>query len=378
MDFSLTDEQEALAGLADQIFRGSCPVERVVEIEASDDRFDRDLWRELAAANLLGVAIPESHGGLGFGVFELAMVLEAQGRSVAPVPLLATLAMGALPIAEFGSEALASRWLPGVVAGDVVLTGAWQEWGSNDPFRSSVTATRDGDAWVLSGTKPAVAAAKVADAVLVPAADGDALTVFVVPTDAAGLSAELSETTSRELHGVLTFDGVHVGADDVLGEPGGGRSVVAWAIERIDVAIAATVVGCCEEATRMAAEYTSQREQFGRPLSTNQGVALRAADCFIETDAMRLVLWQAAWRLDAGLPSTDAVSVAKWWSAEMGQRIVHATQHLHGGMGADVDYPVHRTFLWVKQLENTLGGGSWQLASLGSSIAAKAKARVGA
>lgn len=379
MNFDLTDEQVALAELAEQIFTGSSPVERVVDIEATDDRFDRDLWNELASANLLGVSVPEEHGGLGFGIFELCMVLEQQGRRVAPVPLLPSLVMGAMPVAEFGSAELQSALLPGVVDGSVVLSGAYQEWGANDPMTSSISAVADGDGWVLSGTKPAVPAAVVADRILVPAATGpDALTVFVVDPSAEGVSMLLSDTTNRELHGELVLDGHRVGADQVLGAVDQGRSIVAWAVERVHVAMAAIAVGCCTEATTMAAEYTSQREQFGRPLSTNQGVALRAADCYIDTDAMRLVQWQAAWRLDAGLPATEAVAVAKWWAAEGGQRVVHGTQHLHGGMGADVDYPVHRYFLWVKQLENTLGGGSWQLASLGARIAARAKAGVGA
>ena len=163
-----------------------------------------------------------------------------------------------------------------------------------------------------------------------------------------------------------------------MGRAGDSPEILAYTLDRVRVAIAATVLGCCVRATEMMADYTSQREQFGRPLSHNQAVTQRGADCHIHTDAIRLVLWQAAWRLDAGLPASDAVRVAKWWSAEMGQRVVHDVQHLHGGMGADVDYPVHRYFLWVKQLENTLGGGSAQLAALGASIAERAKARAGA
>ncbi|MCY3861252.1 MAG: acyl-CoA/acyl-ACP dehydrogenase [bacterium] len=141
---------------------------------------------------------------------------------------------------------------------------------------------------------------------------------------------------------------------------------------RAQVAVAAVALGCCEEATAMVAAYTSQREQFGRPLSTNQGVAMRAADCYIDTDCMRVTLLQAAWLIDEGrsvAEIADAAAVAKWWSADAGQRVVHATQHLHGGMGADVDYPVHRYFLWVKQLENTFGGGSRQLAAIGRALA---------
>ena len=124
-----------------------------------------------------------------------------------------------------------------------------------------------------------------------------------------------------------------------------------------------------EGALRMAADYTSERQQFGRPLSTFQGVALKAADAYIDTEAMRVTLWQAAWRLTAGLDATREVMVAKWWAAEGGQRVVHITQHLHGGMGADVDYPVHRYFLWGKQIEDTLGGASAQLARLGRALA---------
>ncbi len=120
--------------------------------------------------------------------------------------------------------------------------------------------------------------------------------------------------------------------------------------------LCAIQVGVCEAATEQAAAYTSQREQFGKPLSTFQGVQLRAADAYIDTEAIRVTTMQAAWKLDAGLPAHADVLVAKWWAAEAGQHAVHNTQHLHGGMGADIDYPIHRYFLWGKQIEDTLGG----------------------
>jgi alkylation response protein AidB-like acyl-CoA dehydrogenase len=141
------------------------------------------------------------------------------------------------------------------------------------------------------------------------------------------------------------------------------------------VAAAAVALGCCEAAIELTARYTSERQQFGRPLSTNQGVAIRAADAYIDIDCMRVTMWQAAWRIGQGLDAHDEIAVAKYWAAEGGQRVVHATQHLHGGMGADIDYPVHRYFLLVKQLENWFGGAPQQLARLGRSIAASAKNR---
>ena len=163
-----------------------------------------------------------------------------------------------------------------------------------------------------------------------------------------------------------------VSDDDVLGAVGQGAAIASWSIDRADIAGAAIALGCCEKALALTAKYTSEREQFGRPLSTNQGVAIRAADAYIDIDCMRVTMWQAAWRLAEGLPAREEIDIAKYWAAEGGQRVVHATQHLHGGMGADIDYPVHRYFLWVKQLENMFGSGPQQLARLGRSIARSA------
>lgn len=378
MDFTRTEEQVALGDLARQIFESSSPTERVTEIERTDERVDRPLWASLAQSNLLGVAIGEQHGGLGFGLLELTQVLEQQGRTVAPVPLLSTLVLGALPIAEFGSADLQDRWLPGVADGSILLTAALSEVAPGELGVPSVTARADGDGWLLDGSRIDVPHAHVADAIIVPASTGpDAVTLFVVPTDAAGVSVAPYETTSRQIHADLTLAATPVSADAVLGTPDGGRGERRWIFERYAVASSAVVLGCCEAATELMATYVSGREQFGRPLSTNQGVALRAADCYIDTECIRVTMLNAGWRLDQGLPGVDEVRVAKWWAAEGGQRLVHNVQHLHGGMGADVDYPVHRYFLWVKQLENTLGGGSAQLAALGTSIASAAKTAAG-
>ncbi|CAB4746109.1 MAG: acyl-CoA dehydrogenase [Actinobacteria bacterium] len=376
MDFTFTEDELALTELAEQIFRGGTAVEQLKAVESTDDRFDRALWAQLAEANLLGVAIDDAHGGIGFGVVGLALVAQQQGRFVAPVPLVPTLAMGAFPLAAFGSDALRDEWLPRVASGTAVLSGAYAERGANVTSRSSVRATRTANGWQLEGTKIAVPAMRVAAAVLVPAAHDDGtLTVFIVDAHAPGLSRVDAVTTNREIHATLRFDQVAVGEESVIGRVGAGAGIVASTLERVNVANCAVALGACENALAMAAAYTSQRTQFGRPLSTNQGVAIRAADAYIDIDAMRVTLWQAAWRLDAQLDAGLAVEVAKYWAAEGGQRVVHATQHLHGGMGADVDYPVHRAFIWVKQLENVFGGGSQQLAKIGARIAAEARAR---
>jgi acyl-CoA dehydrogenase len=367
MDFTLNEEQQAVQDLAEQIFAGSATAERVKEVEAGPDRVDWHLWAQLAEANLLGIALPEEAGGSGLGILELALLLEQQGRRVAPLPLLATLVMAALPIAEFGTSEQRAAWLPRVVSGDAVLTAALAETGDGDATRPSSVARkgRSGD-WRLQGRCVSVPYGHVAACVLVPARTEEGLSVFLVDPADPGVDRLRAETTNHEIHPHLLLDDV---PGDRLGGPANGRFVVKWMLERSLVGIAALQVGVAEEALRQAADYTSNRIQFGRPLSTFQGTALKAADAYIDTEAMRVTLWQAAWRLSAGRDATAAVSVAKWWASQGGQQVVHSTQHLHGGLGSDIEYPVHRYFLWGKQLEDTLGGAGLQLARLGRHLA---------
>jgi acyl-CoA dehydrogenase len=367
VDFAFSEEQEAVADLAARIFAGQVATDRVKEIEATDDRFDRSLWAELARAGLLGLIVPEAQGGNGLGIMELCLLLEQQGRRLAPVPLWPTLALGALPLAEFGDDEQRARWLPAVAAGDAVLTAALAEPGANNPLATSVSARADGRAWRLDGTKPSVPAGLVADRVLVPAITGHrTLGVFLVDPSGPGVTLERAETTNREWHPHVTLDGAPA---EPLGDPAGGSAIVEWTRQRALVGLCALQVGVAEEAVRQAAAYTSGRSQFGRPLSTFQGVALKAADAYIDTEAMRSTLWQAAWRLSEGTDAAVEVAVAKWWAAEGGHRIVHTTQHLHGGVGADIDYPIHRYFLWGKQIADMLGGAGVQLARLGQAVA---------
>src|SRR5262249_50878620 len=149
VNFELSDEQVAVRDLAAQIFRGTVTVDRVKEIEASAERIDRALWQQLADAGLLGISLPEAHGGSGLGLVEMCLVLTQQGRVVAPVPLWSAVVCGALTIARAGTDAQQAAWLPAVASGDAVLTAALAEAGVNDPLLPQVRATRAGDGWRL-------------------------------------------------------------------------------------------------------------------------------------------------------------------------------------------------------------------------------------
>jgi alkylation response protein AidB-like acyl-CoA dehydrogenase len=223
---------------------------------------------------------------------------------------------------------------------------------------------------LLNGTAAAVPFAHVADAIVVPARVNDgALVLVLVPTNTAGVAIERAQTTNRSIHPHVHFDGVSIAPELVIAGPDEGRAAVQASLERAMTGLALLQVGVCEAALMQTAAHLNQREQFGRPLSTFQGTMLRAADAAIDVEAIRVTAWQAAWRLDEGLPAAEAAIVAKWQAADRGQRVVHATQHLHGGTGADVSYPIHRYFLWGKQIELELGSPSLQLSRLGDLIA---------
>jgi len=371
MDFAFTEEQEALRELARKILSDHGSHERLRTVEAQPEWCDRALWSELATANLLGVALPEDVGGGGLNFLELCLLLEEQGRTVTPVPLWATLVLGALPINLFGNEAQRQRWLHGVGRGEVFLSAALSENGLDDPSAITTTATRDGGLWRLDGAKTCVPAAHLAARILVPARTGDAAAgVFLVDPNSAGVRLGRDTATNGEPLFELELSGATVAADDVLGDVHGGGAIVEWTTQRAIAALCVMNAGVADAALRMTAQYLTNRKQFGKPLATFQAVAQRAADAFIQVEGMRWTAWQAAWRLSQGQQAAEDVIVAKIWAGDGGHFTTYAAQHLHGGMGLDLDYPVHRYFTWSKTIELTLGSASHHLAKLGAAMAA--------
>ncbi len=366
MDFDFSENQIDLSDLAKTIFSDLSTSDRVAEIEKTDQRFDKNLWEALSDSGLLGITLPESYGGLGLGMVELSLVLEQQGRRVAPVPLFATSILGSWAIAQYGKNSQKEHWLREVCAGNQILTGAWTPQTNS----TSLIAENDGNRWRVTGEKLAVPACNISNAVLVPVTIDENQRVAIISLEKKGVQNKIVETTNLELYGNLAFDAVELSEEDLLDEK--GEIIFHEVSQRAKVGICAMVLGCCEEALTMTAQHVSEREQFGRPLSTNQGVALQAADAHIDIDGIKVTQLQAAWQIDEGLECSKAVSVAKWWASEAGQRIVVTTQHLHGGTGADTTHPIHRYFLWVIQLADTLDGAGKSLNALGKLITEEA------
>lgn len=362
MDFHLDEELAELQGLAREILSDLASTSRVREVEATNARVDESLWSALAKAGLLGVTIPEQYGGAGLGLPALAVVLEEQGRHVAPLPLWSA-SLAALTIAVHGS-ARQQAHLPDFVAGSGRMTLALEEFDGAEPHLPRCTAAFDGQQWRLEGTKAVVPSPYGASHVLVAATAPTGPGLFLVPVDGDGVAWEATRTTTHDRAANLTLSSA---VGDPVGEPGG--EVLDWLLRRAAVALAALQVGVAEGALRLAASYTGERHQFGRPLATFQSLQHQLADCYIDIDAMRVTLAQAVSVLETGQGPVGAVLVAKWWADQAGLDVVHRVQHVHGGIGVDVDYPVHRHFLWGKQLASTLGGAGAALQDLGTVLA---------
>jgi 3-oxocholest-4-en-26-oyl-CoA dehydrogenase beta subunit len=252
MDFALSEEQDELRKLAAELFDDHCTPEALAAAEQSESPgFDHKLWAKLADAGLLGIAIPEEHGGLGLTFFELSLLLEEVGRTVAPVPAY-SLVLGALPLVRHGSKEQQAAWLPAVARGERLVTGAYAE-PLGEPARPSTTAKRDGDGWVLDGVKTCVPAGTYADAVIVSASTDDGGALFLLDVSDPGITLATQQTTNYTPEAEITLDGVRVGNDALVGTTDG--EALADTLRLATAAACALQVGVVTTAVKLTADY---------------------------------------------------------------------------------------------------------------------------
>ncbi|MDX3454073.1 acyl-CoA/acyl-ACP dehydrogenase [Streptomyces sp. ME02-8801-2C] len=378
MDFRFSEEQQAAVEAARAVFGGvapdGVPSPSLVPGAVADD-FDRALWERLAGADLLSLLLDDEFGGAGLDAIALCLVLRESAKVLARVPLLESCAAAAA-VQAFGDGVLRDEVLRRAGTGDLVLTVAAHGRTGHDAAELAVTASRDGDLWVLDGVQTAVPWAHNADFVLVPARTGTDRTVLALvprlnegaPLDGLTLAEQIS--TAGERLAELRLDSVCVPDHYVLDT----EDAWPWLRDLLTVGTCAQALGLGTAVLGMTSDYTGKREQFGHPLATFQAVAVQAADRYIDLRAMEATLWQAAWRISTGasgaLPVSGDVAVAKIWASEGVRRVVQTAQHLHGGFGADTDYPLHRYHAWAKHLELSLGPAAAHEETLGDLLSA--------
>ena len=369
MNFTQNESQRELAGLSRRILTDRLTPERLAAAEAGGDRFDPALWASLAGAGILAAGLPESVGGAGLGLLEQCSVLTELGRAVAPVPYLASIVLGASALARFGGPDQRRRWAAPAGRGELILTAALPEEDGDDPRMPSASAERVAGGWRLSGVKTTVPAAPLAALLLVPASTADGATVFLVDPGDEGVTVQRQQVTGGDSTGRVVLAGVRLAGDRVLGSPASGREVTDWLVAHGTVGLCALQLGVVERALELTAAYAQSRVQFGKPIGSFQAVAQRLADAYVDVEAVRLTMWQAAWRLAEGLPGGTEAATAKFWAADAGHRVAHTAVHVHGGVGVDVDYPLHRYFVAAKHNEFALGGATTQLRRIGAALA---------
>ncbi|MGW1491486.1 acyl-CoA dehydrogenase family protein [Streptomyces sp. NBC_00191] len=381
MDFTFTEEQQAAVEAAKAVFSGVAPdgvPSPALTPGAVAEEFDRPLWARLASVDLLSLVLSPQYGGAGLDPIALCLVLRESAKVLARVPLLETSAV-AMAVERYGSAELSEEILPRVGRGELVLSVGANGRSGHDPAELAVAARRDAehrDSWVLDGVQTGVPWAQSADLIAIPAhTDDGRAVVALVPRDHDGLALAEQISTSGEHFAEVSLDSVQIGSHELIDAEGAWE----WLRQLLATGTCALALGLGEAVLSMTSEYTGKREQFGFPVATFQAVAVQAADRYIDLRAMEATLWQAAWRLGpargtAGvggpLPVSGDVAVAKIWASEGVRRVVQTAQHLHGGFGADTDYPLHRYHAWAKQLELSLGPAAAHEEALGDLLAA--------
>ncbi|MFF9249105.1 acyl-CoA dehydrogenase family protein [Streptomyces globisporus] len=389
MDFTFTEEQQAAVEAARAVFSDVAPDRApspALTPGAVAEDIDRQLWHELARTDLLGLTLSPDHGGAGLDPIALCLVLRESAKVLARVPLLESCAV-AMAIERYGDRTLAAELLPRAGRGELILTVGANGRSGHDPAElavsarpyGAVTGVGDGETdgpaggsgWVLDGVQSAVPWAQAADRIAVPAhTAGGRPVLALVPRTRDGVTLADQVSTNGERLAEVRLEAVRVEARELIDAAG----CWDWLRSLLTTGTCALALGLGERVLAMTAEYTGKREQFGFPVATFQAVAVQAADRYIDLRAMEATLWQAAWRIstDTGgpLPAAGDVAVAKIWASDGVRRVVQTAQHLHGGFGADTDYPLHRYHAWAKQIELSLGPAAAHEEALGDLLAA--------
>jgi 3-oxocholest-4-en-26-oyl-CoA dehydrogenase beta subunit len=368
MDYSLDEQQSDVRDLAHDILARRVTPSRLTDLDTGDSWFDKELWRELAKAGLVGVAIPEEQGGSGAGFVELCLVIEQTARVAAHLFFVES-AVAALAVSRFGTDAMREALVGPFCAGELLLSSAIAVDGV--PSRG-VRAREVAGTWHLTGEQSHIPLLDQAVRVLIEATDAAGNRgLFLLDPKAAGITVAAQSSIDRRPRWHLAAAEVAIPAADVLIAPGSPVDEVRSSMR--DWTIAARCIsqlGHSEAALDMTASYVSERRQFGKPIGSFQAVAHRAADAYIDVLGIRLTAWRAVWLIDRGTPEDETTSIAAWWASDAATRVGEAAMHLHGGLGVDMDYPLHRHYLAVKQGELELGGASRRMQELGDLIGA--------
>jgi alkylation response protein AidB-like acyl-CoA dehydrogenase len=365
----VTEDQELLAKTAADFVADRSPVSRVRQLRDADDAlgFSPALWKEMAALGWAGIPFPEAYGGAGMGLAELAVVLEALGRTLAPEPFLASVLLGGQALLRGGSESQKRTWLPRLCAGEAFLALAHEERGGRyDPWRVATRAERTADGFRIAGEKAHVLDGASAHALVVVARssggerDREGLSLLLVPAGAPGLEVERQRRVDSRGAAIVRLRGVAVGADALVGTEGGAADLLEEVIDLATAGLCAEMLGSAAEAFARTLHYLKHRVQFGVPIGSFQALKHRAAQMFIEIELCRSATMAAARALDAGSAEARAlVSLAKARASEAALLVAHEAVQMHGGIGMTDEHEIGFYLKRARVAEQSFGDAAY-------------------
>jgi alkylation response protein AidB-like acyl-CoA dehydrogenase len=370
LDFALNEQQEMMRVMTREFLTDEYPERMLREMAEDEKGFTPELWKGIAELSLTGLSIPEEYGGVG-DFLDLVVVLEEMGRACFISPFFATVVLGASTIMEAGSDEQKRRILPEIAEGKRIVTLALAEESAGYAAESIQTVARpDGDNFLINGTKLFVPDAGVADYIICAARTKDTenprdgITLFLVDRNILGTDSRPLKTVSGDKQCEVTFDNVRVSGDDILGEIDKGWQYIEKVLLKANIGRCAEMVGMARQALDLSLEYAKERTAFGHPIGAFQSIQHRCADMLIDIDGSRFATYQAAWRINEGLPAERETAIAKAWAGQACRRVVHSAHQVHGAIGFTEDHILHYYTKKVRAAEFSFGGVDFHLGKL--------------
>ena len=370
MDFGLNEQQEMMQTLARDFLTGEYS-DKVLKAMVKDERgYTPELWKKMMEMNLMGLSIPEKYSGVG-DFLDLIVVLEEMGRVCFLGPYFTTVVLGASAIMEAGNDEQKQKFLTGIAEGKLIITLALVETSAKytaDAIQAKAVA--QGGHYIINGTKLFVPDAHVADYIICAARTSTAknpqegITLFIIDKNTPGVTCKQLKTVAGDKQCEVIFDNVKMTADDVLGEINRGWVCVEKVLQRANVARCAEMVGLAQQALKMTLDYAKERIAFGHPIGAFQSIQHRCADMLIDVDGSKFATYQAAWRINEGLPAVKEVAVAKAWVSQACRRVMTSAHQVHGAIGFTEDHMLHYYTKRARAYEFSFGGVDAQLEKL--------------
>ncbi len=378
MNFNFSDEQRQFRDSLERYVREAYNFDARRAIVSSEQGWSADVWQQLAEMGALAIALPEAHDGFGGGAFDTLLVMEALGRGMVVEPYLATVVLGAGLIADAGSAAQQAALLPKVAAGELQLALAHSEAGSRYALSQvATTAQRDGDAYVLNGSKAVVLHGATANQLIVSARtsgkprDEQGISLFLVDAKTAGVSVKGYPTQDGQRAAEIQLENVRVATSALIGAEGQALPVIEKAIDRGIAALCAEAVGNMAAMIEATVAYLKTRKQFGVPIGSFQALQHRAVEMYLHAEQARSMAYLAAARLDGDAASRrHAVSAAKVLVAQSARYVSQQAVQLHGGIGVTDELAVSHYFKRLTMISQQFGDVDHHLDRFGTLIAA--------